>query len=169
MAEQQIRKITVVCTGNICRSPMGDVMLNAALQDAGIGNVTVNSCGLAGYHIGQHADERAIAEMKRQGYDGSQHIAAQFGPEHEDADVFLAMDRGHVRGLRDQGVDADRIFLFRAFDAKSFNPEDHPEGLHSMEAPEVADPYYEDEAAFTEAAEQIEAAVPGVMKELLGR
>ena len=153
MAEQQIRKITVVCTGNICRSPMGDVMLNAALQNAGISDVTVNSCGLAGYHIGQHADERAIAEMKRQGYDGSQHIAAQFGPEHEDADVFLAMDRGHVRGLRDQGVDPAKIHLFRSFDP------DSPDGA------EVADPYYGTPEDFARVAEEISAALPGLVKE----
>lgn len=169
MSEQQIRKITVVCTGNICRSPMGDVMLNQALTDAGISDVTVNSCGLAGYHIGEGADERAVAELESQGFDGSQHVAAKFGPEHEDADVFLAMDRGHVRGLRDLGVEADRIFLFRAFDASSFHPEDDPQGLHSVDAPEVDDPYYENEAAFTRAADEIKAAVPGVLKELLGR
>ena len=166
MAEQDIRKITVVCTGNICRSPMGDVMLNQAAKEAGL-SVTINSCGLRDYHVGESADERAIAELKNQGFDGSQHVAAEFGPEHEDADVFLAMDRGHVDGLKELGVDADRIHLFRAFDADSFNPQDDPQGLRSENAPEVADPYYEDEAAFTEAATQIKAAVPGVLRELL--
>ena len=28
--------ITVVCTGNICRSPMGDVILNHAINQAGL-------------------------------------------------------------------------------------------------------------------------------------
>ena len=29
--------LCVVCTGNICRSPMGEVMLRDALDDAGLG------------------------------------------------------------------------------------------------------------------------------------
>lgn len=177
--------ITVVCTGNICRSPMGEVILRAGLEDAGIATghspaadaaessaagsadaaaatpeapasadapVTLNSCGLGGWHIGDGADGRAVEELASLGYDGTAHRAAQLGPAHLGADLFLAMDDGHVRGLRSAGVAPERIRLFRSFDANS------PAGA------EVADPYYGHRSDFTEAGQQIEAAVPGIVE-----
>lgn len=175
--------ITVVCTGNICRSPMGEVILRAGLEEAGIATshsaaadaaessaagssasadapVTLNSCGLGGWHIGDGADGRAVDELASMGYDGTAHRAAQLGPEHLGADLFLAMDDGHVRGLRNAGVAPERIRLFRSFDANS------PAGA------EVADPYYGHRSDFTEVGQQIEAAVPGIVeyvREQLGR
>lgn len=163
----KISKITVVCTGNICRSPMGDVMLNKALEDQGITDVVVNSCGLGGWHIGDGADPRAVREMESFGYDGSRHVAAQIGEEHRDADAFLAMDRGHVRGLKGLGVDPAKIYLFRAFDPNVFDATNDPAGLNSLKAPEVADPYYDNDEAFTTVARQVEAAVPGIISQLL--
>ncbi|MBC6794209.1 low molecular weight protein-tyrosine-phosphatase [Corynebacterium sp. LK28] len=191
--------ITVVCTGNICRSPMGEVILRAGFEDAGIATshspesgpspepgsspesgpspepgpspaaetagsadapVTLNSCGLGGWHIGDGADGRAVDELASLGYDGTAHRAAQLGSEHMGADLFLAMDDGHARGLRSAGVDPGRIRLFRSFDANS------PAGA------EVADPYYGSRSDFTEVGQQIEAAVPGIVeyvREQLGR
>lgn len=176
--------ITVVCTGNICRSPMGEVILRAGLEEAGIATshspaadaaessaaessaaaatpeapasadapVTLNSCGLGGWHIGDGADGRAVDELASLGYDGTAHRAAQLGPEHLGADLFLAMDDGHARGLRNAGVAPERIRLFRSFDANS------PAGA------EVADPYYGHRSDFTEVGQQIEAAVPGIVE-----
>lgn len=167
MSTNSIKKITVVCTGNICRSPMGDVMLNKALADRGVSGVTVNSCGLGGWHIGDGADPRAVKELADFGYDGSAHRAAQIGEEHLDADVFLAMDRGHVRGLKGLGVDPAKIYLFRAFDPHSFDATSQPDGVSSLKAPEVADPYYDTDEAFTEVAAQIEHAVPGIIDHFL--
>ncbi|HYQ73675.1 MAG TPA: low molecular weight phosphotyrosine protein phosphatase, partial [Cellulomonas sp.] len=37
-----------VCTGNICRSPMAEVVLRARLEDAGLGDrVLVDSTGVS--------------------------------------------------------------------------------------------------------------------------
>ena len=55
---------------------------------------------------------RAIAQLAQDGYDGTTHRAAQFY-YHADADMFLAMDHGHVNGLIDNGVDPEKIYLFR--------------------------------------------------------
>src|SRR5699024_3299200 len=91
-APHPLSLITVVCTGNICRSPMGEIMLADALaksDDARLHNITVTSCGLGDWHVGDGADPRAVKQLADQGYDGSEHIAATFGPEHEAADIFL--------------------------------------------------------------------------------
>lgn len=157
--DQPITKISVVCTGNICRSPMGEVMLAQALRESNNPahqNITVNSCGLGDWHVGDGADPRAVDELKTHGYDGSKHVAATFGPEHADADLFLAMDKSHASGLKRLGIDPLKIHLFRAFDPASVTVE--------RPHPEVADPYYDSQSDFEEAAREIEAAVPGILE-----
>nr|WP_227871271.1 low molecular weight protein-tyrosine-phosphatase [Corynebacterium provencense] len=140
----------VVCTGNICRSPMGEIMLRRALQDAGLGDaVRLNSCGTTGWHVGEAVDPRAAAWLQRQGYTASGHAAAEFGPEHRDADLFLVMDASNRKALEKAGVDPARIALFRSFG---------PAGDR-----EVADPYYGDDADFDRAGRELDDALPGIV------
>ena len=137
---------------------MGEVMLRSALEQAGLADaVDVNSCGLGGWHVGDGADRRAVAQLKQDGYDGTAHVAAQFGPEHADADMFLAMDHGHVSGLIDNGVDPHKIYLFRAFD-----PASHTGEIDDHNAPEVDDPYYGPDSGFATTAFEINNALPGI-------
>lgn len=141
--------VTFVCTGNICRSPMGQNIFRRSLRDAGLdGHVRVTSCGTGGWHVGDAADVRARTELKSAGYD-DEHTAAQLGPEHLGADLLIAMDSGHLAALRDAGV-ADRSSLLRSFDPDA-------------DAPDVADPYYGSDADFTLVREQVEAAMPGLL------
>jgi protein-tyrosine phosphatase len=141
--------ITFVCTGNICRSPMGQNIFRRALDDAGLSDhVRVTSCGTGGWHVGDPADLRARTELTSAGYDDD-HSAAQLGPDHLGADLLLAMDSGHLRALQEQGV-GDRARLMRSFDPDA-------------DGPDVADPYYGSGDDFVTVREQIEAAVPGLL------
>ena len=46
-------RICVICSGNICRSPMGEVILRQLLDEAGLGDrVEVDSAGTGGWHAG---------------------------------------------------------------------------------------------------------------------
>ena len=146
--------ITVICTGNICRSPMGDVILNQAVTAAGLADsVTVDSCGTGGWHVGQGADRRAVTELAKAGYDGSTHRAAQFDDSHAAADLIIAMDNRHVQWLTTVGVDPGRIRLLRSFDPTSVAAGDL----------NVEDPYYGYASDFELARTQIEAAIPGIL------
>jgi hypothetical protein len=49
--------VLVVCLGNICRSPMGEAVLQHVAKERGL-DITVDSAGTAGYHIGEDPDER---------------------------------------------------------------------------------------------------------------
>ena len=143
-------QICVVCTGNICRSPMGEIMLRAALVQSGLqDDVRLNSCGTDGWHVGEAADPRAVAQLQEDGFNGSGHRAAQFGPEHRDADLFLVMTAAHRKALVKQGVDEDRIALFRSFG---------PAGDK-----EVEDPYYGGQGGFAVVSRQLSEAIPGVV------
>jgi protein-tyrosine phosphatase len=135
------RHIEVVCTGNICRSPIGEVVLRAKLAEAGIDDVVVTSSGTGGWHSGDPMDPRAAAALARQGYDGSAHRAREFRSYwFGERDLVLAMDSSHLSTLvrRGGGEVAIPIELFAVTD--------------------VADPYYGDETDFDEVVTQVEKA-----------
>lgn len=69
MARQPLR-VGTICTGNICRSPMVEVILQdlIALDPVLKGHVLVTSAGTARWHVGSPMDERARRALNRAGY-----------------------------------------------------------------------------------------------------
>ncbi|TDB89974.1 low molecular weight phosphotyrosine protein phosphatase [Actinomadura sp. KC216] len=150
-------RVTFVCTGNICRSPMAEWVLRQHIEDEGL-DVEVDSSGTGGWHVGDEADERTVAALHRAGY-RSAHIARQFEPGWFGRyDLIIALDEGHRRALRAMAPDEEtrgRIRLLREFD-----PDADPSDL------DVPDPYYGGRADFDLVLEQVEAAVPGLLEEI---
>lgn len=149
-------RIDFVCTGNICRSPMAEVIVRDKLREAGLCEaVEVTSSGIGDWHVGHPADKRALAELAAHGYDGSAHRAQQFGADQEAADLIVALDNNHVSELVARGVPEEKVRLLRSFDP-ACDP-DSPAGLG------VADPYYGGPEGFSVTREQIEAAAGGII------
>jgi low molecular weight protein-tyrosine phosphatase len=147
-------RITVVCSGNICRSPTADVVLNQLVVRAGLEDrVHVDSCGLGGWHVGDGMDRRSAAHLAEAGYDPSGHAARQIPRTWWDSyDLALAMDGGHLRDLRaqlptagrhDHADLAARVRLFGDFD-----PVDPGR--------EISDPYYGGPKGFEEVLAVVE-------------
>lgn len=82
-----IRRILVVCIGNICRSPMAEGLLKRALPDR-----QISSAGL-GALLGRGADPIAVQLMAEQGIDIGAHRARMLTDALvRESDLILVMD-----------------------------------------------------------------------------
>src|ERR1700712_1097026 len=71
-------RVSMVCTGNICRSPMAEVVLRDLVHRAGLDDrIAVSSAGTGDWHVGEKADPRTIVALQKRGYDGQPHRARQ--------------------------------------------------------------------------------------------
>ena len=94
--------VLVVCTGNVCRSPIAEGLLRAALE-ARLGDraPTVASAGTMGWQ-GSGADPASIQAAAERGVDISTHRAREIAPhEVRSADLVIAMAREHAEALAD--------------------------------------------------------------------
>jgi protein-tyrosine phosphatase len=92
------KRILMVCTGNICRSPMAEVLLAKRLRDLGW-EVAVESAGLAAL-VGHRADPTARALMGAHGLDLERHRARQLTPELiRSFELILVMEAAQQRAV----------------------------------------------------------------------
>jgi protein-tyrosine phosphatase len=155
-------RIMTVCTGNICRSPMAEVVLRDRLETAGLGGrVVVDSAGISDEEDGNPVDRRAASVLREHGYDVPTHRAHQVTTDElAHRDLLLAMTSRHVRWLRAQAPDeetAAKVVLYRSFD-----PGADPLDL------DMADPWYGDRSDFERTLEEVEAAADAVVAHVRG-
>jgi protein-tyrosine phosphatase len=155
-------RIVFVCTGNICRSPMAEVITRALAQATPLEDGTtlgdhleVSSAGTGPWHEGEPMHPYAAESLNRGGYPGERHVAHQFGSsELGRIDLMVALDRRHRQTLLGLGADADRLVLLRSFDPAA------------GAAADVPDPYYGDQSVFDDCRDMIAAACTGLVASL---
>jgi protein-tyrosine phosphatase len=158
-------RIAVVCLGNICRSPMGHVVLTTKIDRAELEErVEVSSAGTGDWHVGEPMDRRAAATLAAHGYDPTQHRAAQFEAHwYDDHDLVLAMDATNHADLRALAADVEpgRLRMFRDFDPRA-----------SETDRDVPDPYFGGDDGFADVLATVErtadALVAALERELAG-
>ena len=161
-------RITAVCLGNICRSPIAEAIIRDRATTAGLGSlVTVDSAGTGDWHLGHGADPRSLSTLASHGYQLEGHISRRIDADWFDGlDLVLAMDSTNYRDLlvlaTMTGSEPDVRML------RSFDP-----ALAHLEAPhpelDVPDPYYGRRDGFGAVLSMIEAAVDGLVRELADR
>ncbi len=89
-------QILMVCTGNICRSPMAAGLLSHFLPADLARKIAVGSAGTHGLH-GHQAEPHAVQAMNEQGIDIGGHRARLIDRDiARSADLILTMERTHV-------------------------------------------------------------------------
>lgn len=93
----ELGHILVVCTGNICRSPMGAALLQHALaaKPEPLRSIKVISAGVAARR-GEPASANAVAALKKVGIDLKGHVSRPVTQELLDKSLMvLCMTEGH--------------------------------------------------------------------------
>ncbi len=131
MQESNKTRVLFVCLGNICRSPLAEVVVRSVAEQRGLQQYHFESAGTGDWHVGGSADPRAAAKASEYGLDLSSHRAQQITARNvEQWDWFIAMDSANKNDLLRMGVPESRLLLMRQFE----NPSN---------IPDVPDPYYD--------------------------
>jgi protein-tyrosine phosphatase len=152
-------RVLMVCTGNICRSPIAEGVLRAKLAAAGLSQrVVVDSAGTHGYHTSEAPDPRAIRAAAARGYAIGGLKARPVEPEDfEDFHWILALDEGHLKWLAKRAPEGHGVRLELLMQHASRHA-----GLL-----EVPDPYYGPDAGFERVLDLVEDACDGVVARLV--
>jgi protein-tyrosine phosphatase len=153
-------RIAVVCLGNICRSPMAQVVLEDRIKRAGLDDrVEVVSAGTGTWHVGEAMDRRAAKTLADAGYDPTRHTAQTFTIDwYAEHDLLLAMDASNRADMADQAPDVEatrRLRMFREFDPEASEADD-----------EVPDPWYGGDEGFAVVLEMVERTADEIVARL---
>ena len=162
-------RILLICTGNIGRSIMAEIIVREEAAARGLDPSTseIRSAGVSTEENGNGIDYRAQAELARAGYPTPAHRAHQATrAELSQADLILAMTAGHVWGLERLcqrfGLRDRPILLFRTFDDVC-----NPQRIISPEIADqildVEDPWYGGPEDFVTTRETLERCAPVIV------
>jgi protein-tyrosine-phosphatase len=106
--------ILIVCTANICRSPVAEILLRARLHAAGLANWTISSTGTWA-ESGHAAASFSIELMAERGLDIRSHRSQPVTEQlMQQADLLLCLETGHAKTLRrDYPAHQHKIYTIR--------------------------------------------------------
>lgn len=91
------KQVLMICTGNICRSPMAEGIYHHLCRQYDIYH-SIDSAGTHGYHIGEKADQRAINVMNNHQIDIRHLRARKLHPNDlHTFDLILVATDAHLR------------------------------------------------------------------------
>ena len=106
-------RFLVVCTANVCRSPMAEALLQGRLDDAGVGAVVLSSGHLG---AGTKVSANSVLAMAERDLDIASHRSVVTSTKLTGgADLIVTMGREHVRKVIEVDLSAwPRTFPLRA-------------------------------------------------------
>lgn len=94
-----MKKILFVCLGNICRSPMAEAIMNHLAKENKL-DIKVSSAGTSGYHNGEKAHNKTIAQLKKHHITTDYLISKQLKPtDYHTFDFIIAMDQNNLQDI----------------------------------------------------------------------
>ena len=149
-----MKKILLVCTGNICRSPLGAALLDRALQGRGAADIEVASAGTGAWD-GAPVSEGAYLVGLERGLDLSGHRARLLTRELVDeSDLILTMARHHRARVDELGGEG-QVFVLGEY-----------AGREGDEA-EVSDPFGGDLDVYRDTCAELEALIDTAVERIV--
>ena len=149
--------ITMVCLGNICRSPMAAAVLANRTSTWSAPKILVDSAGTSNWHVGEGPNPPSKKTWEAAGYKFD-HIASEMtAARMEKSDLILVMDRSNHRNVLSLTEDTNlhrKVHFLRDFDYTIAGDR------------EVPDPYSLPDSAFEEVLGMVERAIDGLLQEL---
>ncbi len=144
-------RIIFICTGNICRSPAAENIFRAHARAAGLlAEVEIDSAGTGDWHRGEDPDPRSSDALRAAGYAAEGEARGLIAADFKRHDLFVCMDRSHVRDVLARGAPEERVLLVRHLDPAR----DHDD---------VPDPYYGGPDGFRDMIRMLEATMDGLL------
>ena len=153
-----MRHVLILCHGNICRSPLAEVLLEAAIAaDPELaGRVSVSSAGTSDEHEGEGMHANSAALLAQRGL-RTRHRARRLTPAIAGRqDLILVADRFNLRDGRAVAAATEQKPTVRLL--RDFDPQATGEDLD--------DPWSYPIEAYERTASEISAAIPGILNEL---
>ena len=150
-----MRKVLFVCHGNICRSPMAEMILKHLVRERGLeGQFSIASAATSTEEIGNPVYPPARAELARHGVPVEKRGARQLTRrDYEEYDLLIGMDNANIRNMhRMLGGDPEgKIHRLMDFTTRPG---------------EVSDPWYSDrfDIAYRDIRQGCEALLAWVME-----
>ncbi len=133
-----MRKILMVCLGNICRSPLAEGIMLKLISEHQL-DIQVDSAGTSGYHIDEAPDKRTILNASEHKIDLTDLRARQFTIHDFDRfDEIYVMDKSNLKNvlaLTNNEHHLSKVDLLL-------------NASHPNQNKEVPDPYFGDEKGF---------------------
>lgn len=116
------KKIIFVCTGNSCRSPMGEYFMRAGMKSNC--DWVISSAGTIAFD-GQPASQLTADVMREKGIDISHHRTTRLTAQLiEETDLIVAMTQAHREQiLRLNPSCKCRVYLLNSFRARKVDPD----------------------------------------------
>jgi protein-tyrosine phosphatase len=156
MPPEKPNKITVICTANICRSPLGERLLAQALENekGPLPQLQVVSAGVAATH-GIAASNFSVNVLKQEGIDLSNHSSQPLTQQLVDESLFVfGMTRSHidiVEAIFD--TREGQVRLFRDFIGPGKNKE-------------LPDPFGGSLALYQKTLDAVKEAIPSLVEHI---
>lgn len=149
-----MKKIVMVCLGNICRSPLAEGILQSKLASD---KFYVDSAGTSGYHVGELPDRRSIEVAKKYGIDITNQRSRKFIKEDFDKfDVIFAMDKSNyddIIAMSENNTQREKVKMIL-------------NELYPKENMSVPDPYYGGDQGFENVYQMLDEACSVIASKL---